>query len=111
MKIRPLHDWVVVKPSEANDRTAGGLYIPESAKSKPHEGEVLAVGKGRWKEKEESKKARSREKKDKTDKTFVETILKPGQKIAYDQWAGRKVEVEGEELVMVREEDVLGTYD
>ena len=108
MNIRPLHDWVVVKPSEANDRTAGGLYIPESAKSKPHEGKVLAVGEGRWKEEEGEKKGKKGEKK---EKKFVETSLKPGQKIAYDQWSGRKIEVDGTELVLVREENVLGTYE
>ena len=55
MNIRPLHDWVVIEPSEGGEKTAGGLYIPDTAKEKPQEGKVLAVGKGRWEEPEKAK--------------------------------------------------------
>ncbi len=113
MHIKPLHDWIVINPSEANERTAGGLYIPESAKSKPHEGEVVAIGAGRWKEEDDDKKGSKKgsKKGEKKPKTFLPTTLKPGQKIAYDQWSGHKVELDGKEFVMVREEDVLGTFE
>ena len=55
MNFRPLHDWVVIEPSEGKEKTAGGLYVPDTAKEKPAEGNVLAVGKGRWEDPEKVK--------------------------------------------------------
>jgi chaperonin GroES len=108
MKIRPLHDWAVVRQSAGEEKTAGGLYIPDTAKEKPQEGEVVAIGDGRWKEKDEDT-YKSRSKKKSTDeKVFVKTTLKPGDRILYEKYAGSKVTVNNEELVMVREENVLG---
>ncbi len=103
MKIRPLHDWVVVRPGPAEEKSAGGIIIPEVAKEKPQSGEVLAVGEGRYeKEKDERGKAKKQEAK------FIKTTLKPGERIVYEKYSARKIEVDGEELVMVREDDVLG---
>jgi chaperonin GroES len=108
MKIRPLHDWAVVRQSAGEEKTAGGLYIPDTAKEKPEEGEVVAIGDGRWKEKDEDT-YKSRSKKKSTDeKIFVKTTLKPGDRILYEKYAGSKVTVNDEEMVMVREENVLG---
>ena len=108
MKIRPLHDWAVVRQSAGEEKTAGGLYIPDTAKEKPEEGEVVAIGDGRWKEKDEDT-YKSRSKKKSTDeKIFVKTTLKPGDRILYEKYAGSKVTVNDEELVMVREENILG---
>jgi chaperonin GroES len=107
MKIRPLHDWAVVKQSSGEERTSGGLYIPDSAKEKPQEGEVIAIGEGRWKAKDEEN-FRSSKKKGPEEKVFVKTTLKPGDKILYEKYAGSKVTVNGEEFVLVREENVLG---
>jgi len=106
MKIRPLHDWAVVRQSSGEEKTSGGLYIPDSAKEKPQEGEVIAIGEGRYKYKDEDK-PRSKTKKD-DEKIFVKTSLKPGDKILYEKYAGSKVTVNNEEFVMVREENVLG---
>jgi chaperonin GroES len=101
MKIRPLHDWTLIRPSEAALKTSGGIYIPDTVREKPQEGEVLAVGEGRFKE-EKDKKGKVKE------KIFVKTVLKPGDHVLYEKYAGAKVEVDNEELIMVREEDVLG---
>ncbi|MFZ5877485.1 MAG: GroES family chaperonin [Nitrospirota bacterium] len=106
MKIRPLHDWAVVKQSSGDERTAGGLYIPDSAKEKPQQGEVIAIGEGRWKSKDDD--VRSTKKKGAEEKTFVKTTLKPGDKVLYERYAGSKVTINNEEFVMVREENVLG---
>jgi chaperonin GroES len=106
MKIRPLHDWAVIKQSSGDERTAGGLYIPDSAKEKPQEGEVIAIGEGRWKSKDDD--IRTTKKKGTDEKTFVKTTLKPGDKVLYERYAGSKVTINNEEFVMVREENVLG---
>lgn len=108
MKIRPLHDWAVVRQSEGEERTAGGLYIPDAAKEKPQQGEVIAIGDGRFQYKDEDS-PRGKTKRDKNEeKIFVKTTLKPGDKILYEKYAGSKVTVDGKEFVMVREENVLG---
>lgn len=105
MGIRPLHDWVLIEPSEAEEKTTGGLYIPDTAKEKPQAGKVLAVGKGRWEEPEEP---RGRKPKEKAEKVFKPMVLKPGEKVLYEKYASTKIEVDGQELVLVRERDVLG---
>ena len=110
MGLRPLHDWVIVKPADESDQSAGGILIPESAQEKPKQGTILAIGEGRDKE-EKDEKDRKLKYGEKPAKTFVKTILKPGQVIIYDQWAGQKVELDGEDLVMVKEDEVLGTVE
>lgn len=106
-KIRPLHDWAVIRQSGGEERTAGGLYIPDAAKEKPQQGEVIAVGEGRYKYKDEDvPRGKKRDKND--EKIFVKTTLKPGDKVLYEKYAGSKVTVDDEEFVMVREDSVLG---
>jgi len=101
MKLQPLHDWVLIRTGEPSDKSAGGIIIPDSAQEKPEEGEVLAVGVGRFVEDKDSKEKIKK-------KTFVKTTLKPGEHILYEKHAAREVEDDDTELVLVREEDVLG---
>lgn len=106
MNIRPLHDWVVIEPSESGEKTAGGLYIPDTAKEKPQEGKVLAVGKGRWEEPEKAKWGKKP--KEKKEKVFKATVVKPGDKVLYEKYAGSKIDLDGKEVVLVRESEILG---
>jgi len=106
MKIRPLHDWALIRPAEAEERTAGGIVIPDSARERPQEGEVMAIGEGKFHQDQEKG-----DKKEKKEKKFIKTTLKPGDHILYEKYGARKIEVDGEELYMVREEDVLGLVD
>jgi chaperonin GroES len=101
MKLTPLHDWVLIRTGEPSEKSAGGIIIPDSAQEKPEEGEVLAVGAGRFVEDKDSKEKIKK-------KTFVKTTLKPGKHVLYKKYAAREVEGDDEELVLVREEDVLG---
>ena len=105
MRIQPLQDWALIEPSEAKDKTTGGLFIPDTAKEKPVEGKVLAVGKGRWEtpEQKSSSKAKKKEK-----KVFKPTVLKPGDQVIYEKFGTTDVELDGKELVLVRESDILG---
>ncbi len=105
MKFKPLQDWVLIKSLEPEEKTAGGIFIPESAKDKPTEGIVLAVGPGRFKTEEGKEKEKKKEKK------FVPTVLSPGQRIAYGKYSATEVELEGATVVLVREEDVLGFFE
>jgi len=105
MGIQPLQDWTLIEPSEAKGKTTGGLFIPDTAKEKPVEGKVLAVGKGRW-ETPEQKLSRKPKKKEK--KVFNSTVLKPGDRVLYEKFGTTDVELDGKELVLVRESDVLG---
>ena len=82
MKLKPLHDWAVVVPSEAESRTAGGLYIPDSAKEKPEEGVVEAIGPGAYEEKKRGKKEEKKERK------FIPTTVKPGDTVLWHAAAG-----------------------
>ena len=107
MGIQPLHDWVLIEPSEAKEKTAGGLFIPDSAKEKPVEGKVLAVGKGRLEIPE--KKWGSKPKK-KEEKVFTATVLKPGDQVLYEKYGTTPVELDGKELVLVRESEILGCW-
>jgi chaperonin GroES len=106
MGLRPLHDWALVRPTTAGERTTGGIIIPDTAKEKPQEGVILAIGEGRYEEPESDggRKSKGTPK----EKVFVKTTLKPGDRIIYEKYAGRKVELNGEELILVREDDVLG---
>jgi chaperonin GroES len=105
MGMQPLQDWTLIEPSEAKGKTTGGLVIPDTAKEKPAEGKVLAVGKGRW-ETPENKSDRKSKKKE--EKVFRSTVLKPGDQVLYEKYATTEVELDGKELVLVRESDVLG---
>jgi chaperonin GroES len=103
MKLKPLHDWAVIRPFEAEEMTAGGLYIPDAAKEKTHEGVVEAIGPGAYEEEKYGKK------KDKNkERRFVPTTVKPGDRALYEQYADRTYKIDGEELVLVRERDILG---
>lgn len=105
MGMQPLQDWALIEPSEAKGKTTGGLVIPDTAKEKPAEGKVLAVGKGRW---ETPEKKSDRKPKKKEEKVFRSTVLKPGDQVLYEKYATTEVELDGKELVLVRESDVLG---
>jgi chaperonin GroES len=106
MKLKPLHDWAVIVPSEAASRTAGGLYIPDSAKEKPEEGVVEAIGPGAYEEKKRGKK-----KEEKKDRKFIPTTVKPGDRVLYERYAGQTYTIDNEERVLVRERDILGLID
>lgn len=99
MRLRPLHDWVLIKRMEPEERTAGGIIIPASAKEKPSEGVVRAVGPGRYKTE-----------KGKKEKKFIPTVLKPGERVLFVDYKARDIDLNGEEITLVREDDVLGTY-
>ena len=90
MKFRPLHDRVLVKRIDAEEKTAGGIIIPDTAKEKPMQGEVIAVGPGRYE-------------KDKR----VPMELKVGDKVLYGKYSGTEVTIDNEQLLILREADVL----
>ena len=92
MKFRPLHDRVLVRRLEEDERTAGGIIIPDTAKEKPMEGEVLAIGPG----------ARN----DKGELTPLD--VKAGDRILFGKWSGSEVKIDGEELVIMKESDIMG---
>ena len=91
MKLRPLHDRIIVTRIEEEDRTAGGIIIPDTAKEKPQQGKVLAVGNGRLMEKGE----------------IIPLTVKEGDRVLFAKYAGSDVKVEGEELLIMREDDIL----
>ena len=95
MKIRPLHDRVIVKRVEAERTTASGIVIPDSAGEKPDQGEVLAVGPG---------------KRDESGKLNAPDV-KVGARVLFGKYAGQTVKVEGEELLVMREEDIMGVVE
>ena len=92
MAFTPLHDRVLVRRTEGNEKTAGGLIIPESAKEKPAEGEVISVGEGARKDNGE----------------LIAMAVKAGDKILFGKWSGTEVTVDGEELLIMKESDILG---
>ena len=91
----PLHDRVLVRRVEAEEKTAGGIIIPDTAKEKPQEGEVIAVGAGT---------------RDETGK-LVELDVKPGDRILFGKWSGTEVRLEGEDLLIMKESDILGIIE
>ena len=103
MHIQPLHDWAVIRPAEAESISSGGLYIPDSAKEKPHEGVVVAIGPGALEPEKFGKK-----KTDQKERRFIPTSLKPGERVLYEKYAGKSYTIGREDLVLVRERDVLG---
>ncbi|MEW6107667.1 MAG: hypothetical protein AB1632_00645 [Nitrospirota bacterium] len=103
MKLKPLHDWAVIKRSEPGEKTAGGIIIPDAAKDKPSEGVVLAIGPGRYM----IEKGKGKEKK----KKFVPTSLKPGQRVMFQRYMAKEIELDGELITLAREEDILGVFE
>ena len=92
MKIRPLHDRILVKRIEGEEKTKGGIIIPDTAKEKPQEGKVVAVGGGKVNE----------------DGTVRPIDVKNGDRILFAKYAGTDVKVDGDDLIIIREDDVLG---
>ena len=105
MKLKPLQDWALIQPIEPKEMTPAGIIIPDSAKDKPTEGIVLAIGPGKFETEKGEKKEKEKEKK------FIPTVLKPGQRIIYGKYSAREFELDREMIVLVREEDVLGTVE
>jgi chaperonin GroES len=95
MKFRPLHDRVVVRRLEAEEKTAGGIIIPDTAKEKPMEGEVIAVGPGA---------------RDETGK-LVPLDVKAGDRILFGKWSGTEVKLDNEELLIMKESDIMGIIE
>ncbi len=103
MKLKPMNDWAVVRPSDMAEKTAGGLYIPDSAKEKPQKGVVEVIGPGAYEEEKYGKK-----KTEKKDRKFIPTTVKPGDLVLYERFAGQTYTIGNEDLVLVRERDILG---
>ncbi|MDE1915308.1 MAG: co-chaperone GroES [Sphingomonadales bacterium] len=95
MHFRPLHDRVVVRRIEAEEKTSGGIIIPDTAKEKPQEGEVVAVGPGA---------------RDDAGK-LVELSVKPGDRVLFGKWSGTEVKIGGEDLLIMKESDILGIVE
>jgi chaperonin GroES len=91
-KFRPLHDRVVVKRLDAEEKSKGGIIIPDTAKEKPQEGEVVAVGPG---DRDENGK-------------LIAMDLKAGDRVLFGKWSGTEVKLEGEELLIMKESDIMG---
>ncbi len=94
MAFRPLHDRVVVKRLEQEEKTAGGIIIPDSVKEKPQQGEVVSVGPG----------ARGE------DGKLVALDVKPGDRVLFGKWSGTEVKIDGEDLLIVKESDIIGVF-
>ena len=95
MKFRPLHDRIVVKRVDAEEKTKGGIIIPDTAKEKPQEGEVIAVGPGA---RDESGK-------------LIPLDVKVGDRILFGKWSGTDIKLDGEELLIMKESDVMGVVE
>jgi len=95
MKFRPLHDRVVVKRIEAEEKSAGGIIIPDTAKEKPSQGEVIAVGPGG---------------RDEAGK-LIAIDVQVGNRVLFGKWSGTEVKIEGEELLIMKESDIMGIID
>jgi len=92
MAFTPLHDRVVVRRTEGEEKTAGGLIIPDAAKEKPSEGEIVAVGEGARKDNGE----------------LIAMAVKAGDKVLFGKWSGTEITIDGEELLMMKESDIMG---
>lgn len=95
MKIRPLHDRVIVQRLEEEEKTKGGIIIPDTAKEKPQEGKVIAVGPGKILE----------------NGTKIPLDVKVGDRVLFGKYAGTEIKIEGEEYLMMREDDILGVVE
>lgn len=93
--VRPLHDRILVRRMAEEEKTAGGLYIPDTAKEKPQRGEIVATGKGRVTE----------------DGKVLPLEVKAGDKILFGKYSGTELKLDGEEYLMMREEDILGVFN
>ena len=96
MKFRPLHDRVVVRRTEEDQKTSGGIIIPDTAKEKPMQGEVVAVGPGTYNEK--------------TGKV-TPLDVKAGDRVLFGKWSGTEVRIEGEDLLIMKESDIMGIIE
>ena len=92
MAFTPLHDRVLVRRIESDEKTAGGLIIPDNAKEKPAEGEIVSVGEGARKDSGE----------------LIAMSVKAGDKVLFGKWSGTEVKIDGEELLIMKESDILG---
>lgn len=92
MQFTPLHDRVLVRRIEGEEKTKGGLIIPDTAKEKPSEGEVISVGEGARKDSGE----------------LIAPVVKAGDRILFGKWSGTEVKIEGEDLLIMKESDILG---
>jgi chaperonin GroES len=92
MNFKPLHDRILVKRIESEEKTSGGIIIPDTAKEKPQEGEILAVGPGARKD----------------DGTLIPPDVKAGDRVLFGKWSGTEVKVDGEELLIMKESDLFG---
>ena len=95
MKFRPLHDRVVIRRIEGEDKTKGGILIPDTVKEKPQEGEVIAVGPGA---RDESGK-------------LIALEVKAGDRVLFGKWSGSEVKIDGEDLLIMKESDILGVIE
>jgi len=95
MKVRPLHDRLIVQRLEEEERTKGGIIIPDTAKEKPIEGKVIAVGTGR----------------NKKDGTKIPLEVKKGNRVLYAKYAGTEVKIDGEEYLIMKEDDILAIIE
>jgi chaperonin GroES len=95
MKLRPLHDRIVVKRLEEEEKTSGGIIIPDTAKEKPQQGKVIAVGKGRILE----------------DGKVVPLVVKEGDRVLFNKYAGTDIKIDGDEHLIMREDDILAIFE
>ena len=95
MKLRPLHDRVVVRRVKEEEKTKGGIIIPDTAKEKPQEGEVVAVGKGAVGD----------------DGKVIALDVKKGDRVLFGKWSGTEVSVDGEDLLIMKESDIMGVLE
>ncbi len=95
MRIKPLGDRVLIKPSEEKEKTKGGIVLPDTAKERPQEGEIVAVGEGKRTD----------------DGKVIPLSLKVGDKVLYGKYSGTEITVDGEEYLIMREEDVLAVIE
>ncbi|HEX7177769.1 MAG TPA: co-chaperone GroES [Pyrinomonadaceae bacterium] len=93
--IRPLHDRVILRRIEEGEQVRGGIIIPDTAKEKPQEGEVIAAGAGKYKE----------------DGTRQELDVKPGDRVLFGKYSGSEIKIDGEELLIMREDEILGVIE
>ena len=100
MGFRPLHDWVLIKRSKPEEKTGGGIIIPDAARTKPTEGIVEAIGPGKF-EKEKGKK----------EKKSVPTVLKPGQRVMFIDYMTKDIMLDGEEITIIQEDNILGVFE
>ncbi|HLC16034.1 MAG TPA: co-chaperone GroES [Thermodesulfovibrionia bacterium] len=109
MNVKPLHDWALLKEVESEEKTGGGLFIPDSAKEKPQKGIVERVGPGRYEQDEPWKRKKKKDKK--AEKKFIPTEVKPGQTVLFERYAAKKVRVGNQDMLMVREKNMLAVFE